>query len=102
MDCEAVLQELTEDIVRLLSPEKIILFNQKQNTRGELTAIKLCVIIPQGDARNAEHRLYMELESELPLDLLVYNRGEWQGLLDTPYSFAGRIRQTGRVLYEAD
>lgn len=96
-----ILSQLTQDIVQLLSPEKIIVFSQKQSTAGNLTSVKLCIIIADGDSKKAEHRLYMELENDLPFDALVYTHTEWQHLLETPYSFAGRIQEMGRVIYEA-
>ena len=101
-NCPQQLEGLRDEIVRLLSPERIILFNRKQNAEGGLTAVKLCVVIPSGDAREAERKLYMTLDAELPFDILVYNKAEWERLLAKPLSFAGRIRQTGSVLYEAD
>ena len=95
------LSQLTADIVQLLSPEKIIVFSQKQSADGRLTSVKLCIIITDGDPKAAEHRLYMELENDLPFDVLVYTLAEWRHLLEIPYSFAGRIQKTGRVIYEA-
>ena len=95
------LSQLTKDIVGLLSPEKIIVFSQKHSAEGSLTSVKLCIIIADGDPKAAEHRIYMELENDLPFDVLVYTHTEWQHLLETPYSFAGRIQEMGRVVYEA-
>ena len=98
----SLLAALRDDIVRLCTPEKIYVFHQKNSPSGELTAVNLCVILPEGDARAAEGRLYGELESELPFDLLVYTAEEWRQLLNTELSFARHIRETGRVLYAAD
>ena len=70
--------------------------------QGRLTAVKLCVVIPEGDSEAAERRLYLEVESELPFDALVYTGGEWKELLESPGSFARRIQETGSVLYEED
>ena len=102
VNCPEPLRGLRDEIVRLLQPARIILFNCKQNTEGGLTAVKLCVIIPEGNAKRAEQQLYMELDAEMPFDILVYTQAEWERLLSVPLSFAGRIRQTGSVLYEAD
>ena len=97
-----LLSALRDDIVRLCAPKKIYVFHQKTSPDGALTAVKLCVIVPSGDAREAEGRLYAELESELPFDLLVYTEEEWRLLLGTELSFARHIGDTGRVLYAAD
>ena len=101
-NCPEPLLGLRDEIVRLLKPECIILFSRKQDTQGGLTAVKLCVVISGGDARKAEQQLYMQLDAEMPFDILVYTKEEWERLLATPLSFAGRIRQMGSVLYEAD
>lgn len=45
--------------------------------------MKLCVVIPEGDSEAAERRLYLEVESELPFDALVYTGGEWKELLES-------------------
>lgn len=100
--CPEQLRGLRDDIVRLLEPERLLLFGCKQDVQGVPTAVKLCAVIPGGDAREAERRLYMAVDAAVPFDILVYTRAEWERLLATPLSFAGRIQQTGSVLYEAD
>ncbi len=98
----AMLDALRDGIVRLCSPLRIYVYNQKTSTAGELSSVKLCVVIPDGDSREVECRLYMELESDLPFDVLVYTEAEWQALLETRLSFAQHIRETGRLLYAID
>ena len=102
MTCEETLNRLRDDIVQLCAPSEILVFSQKQKLCGELSSVKLCVIIPQGDSRAVEHRLYVEVESDVSFDVLVYTQEEWQRLLHTEMSFAAHIRKTGRVIYEAD
>ncbi len=99
---EERLTALRDAIVHLCAPRQIYMFHQKSSLAGDLTAVKLCVIIPGGDSQETECRLYMELESDLPFDLLVYTQEEWKRLLDTKLSFAQHIRETGRLLYAAD
>ena len=99
-DRSAVLQQLCEGIVRLLQPVSITAFSQKQDAAGRLQSVKLCDRISNGDSEEAERCLCMELESDLPFDVLVYTREEWEDLLSSPSSFACRIRETGSVLYE--
>ena len=102
MDLQQTLQSLCCQIIRLAAPQRIILYNQKQSPAGDLSSVKLCVIVPEGDSRQWEHDLYMQLETDLPFDLLVYTRQEWRQLLAADLSFAARIDKTGRVLYAAD
>ena len=100
--CIEKLTELRDDIVRLCAPRNIYLFSQKQKMSGDVCAVKLCVIISDGDAHKVEHKLYVELESEIPFDVLVYTDEEWRLLLENKMSFASHILKSGRVLYAAD
>lgn len=93
---------LRDKIVRECAPSKIILFSEKHNPGGELSSVKLCVIIGDGDAIKVEKRLYVEIESEVPFDVLVYTKEQWGKLLENDMSFAASIKKTGRVLYAAD
>lgn len=96
-----MLDELIAAIVRSAEPRRILLFSQKTHPDGSPSSVKLCVVIPEGDPHAVEHRLYMEIETELPFDVLVYTAEQWDRLARTPYSLAARAEKSGRVLYEA-
>lgn len=96
------LEQLRDAIIRLAAPETVLLASRKEAVDGSLTSVKLCVIINGGDADEVERRLYIDIDSDLPYDVLVYTREEWDRLAEDPASFASRIRKTGRVLYAAD
>ncbi|NLN82184.1 MAG: hypothetical protein GX136_06555 [Clostridiales bacterium] len=102
MKSEEILNCLRDEIVRTANPRRILLFSHKQSPAGELQSVKLCVIINDGDSRQVEQRLYVEIESELAFDVLVYTVGEWKKLLENKMSFATHIQEIGRVLYEVD
>lgn len=93
------LEQLRDDIVRLAAPKRILLFSHKQHPDGQLSAVKLCVIIGEGDPLAVERELYMRIDSDLPYDLLVYGQADWERLVLSGKSFARRIQQTGSVLY---
>lgn len=97
---DPVLDALLPEIIRLSAPEEIILYNSKTSPAGRLTSVKLCVIVSGDDARAVEHELYLSLDADIPFDLLVYSRMEWERLLTDRLSFACRIRETGRSVYE--
>jgi hypothetical protein len=96
------LERLRDDIIRLAAPESIRLFNQKTAPDGSLSSVKLCVVIPGGDPQETERRLYMDLDCDIPFDVLVYSREGWDRRTKEPGSFASRIQKTGSVLYAAD
>lgn len=102
MNSDARLKDLCDQIIRISNASRVILFSFKQDTDGNLSSVKLCVLIRSGDSQEMEHRLYVEIDSELPFDVLVYNQDEWAELIENKMSFAARINWSGRVLYAAD
>lgn len=96
------LDDLVAAIVRTANPRRILLFSQKLHPDGSPAAVKLCVVIPDGDPQTMEHRLYMEIETDFPFDVLVYTAPQWERLTGTAYSLAQRAAQSGRILYEAE
>ena len=102
MEANQSIDRLRDDIVRICNPETIMLFSKKQNVHGDLCAVKLCVIIAEGDAHQVERRLYVDIPSDIPFDVLVYTREDWERHIRSDMSFAAHIAQTGRVLYARD
>lgn len=102
MNQQDLLSRLCDDIVRICDPMQLILFNEKHKPCGVLSSVKLCAVIENGDAQQIERRLYIEVESELPFDILVYTKEQWNKLVKNRLSFASSISKSGRVLYAAD
>ncbi len=102
MNQQELLSRLCNDIVRICNPVQLILFNEKHKPSGVLSSVKLCAVIEKGDAQQIERRLYIEVESELPFDVLVYTKERWDKLVNNRLSFASSISRSGRVLYAAD
>ena len=53
MPKELPLVELRDAIVRLAAPETILLVSRKEAVDGSLTAVKLCVVIGEGEMDEA-------------------------------------------------
>ena len=96
------LEQLTADIRRLAHPQRIVWFSQKTAPDGSPAAVKLCVIISEGDPHQVEQHLYLEIDTDFPFDALVYTAAQWDALSRVPYSLAHRAAESGRVLYEAE
>ena len=92
--------KICDEVVELLKPNKIILFSVKDGTIGKPSSFKLAVIADVPNTRAAESLVYLNIESEIPFDILVYKNDEWEKLLQDPHSFASRIAVKGIVIYE--
>ena len=62
---------------------------------------KLVVIVPDGDESvgELECRLYMQIDSDIPYDLVLYSQSEWEQFKNDIGSFAWKIHNTGAYIY---
>lgn len=86
-------------IVSFCQPERIIMFSRKLSLSGELSSFKLCIVVNTDDKQSLLHRLYVEVDSDVPYDLVLYTPDEWNALLPMENSFAARISRTGVLLH---
>lgn len=99
MQTDSCIQAVCDEIVRQFSPDTIILFNVKHSPSGQTKSFKLCVVAETDDTALTEKRIYLDIDSDVPFDVLVYTPHEWQKLLQEKNSFANRITQEGRYIY---
>lgn len=92
---------VADSIIDVCSPSKMFLISNKISTTGELTSFKLCIIISDSVASVSEMecKLYMDVDSDIPFDLVIYKNSEWEELKDDIGSFAWKINNTGTLIY---
>lgn len=81
---------------------KIYLISYKVDNGGEVTSFKLALIL-RDNAENLpelECRLYLNVDCELPFDMVIYRRSEFDKLKSEIGTFAWKINNSGAVLYE--
>lgn len=93
---------MIEDIRRVCPAKLIYLISQKIDISGELLSFKLCVVAEDsiGSVSETEQRLYMQIDCGISYDLILYTVSEWERLKGDIGSFAWKINETGRLLYE--
>lgn len=100
MKTNPLISEVIAEIVTLCKPDKIILVSNKFSTSGELTSFKLCAVVPDSVKESElESEIYLKTECPIPFGVLVYNRSEWEELIEDDCSFAGKVDRSGTVLY---
>ena len=95
----AKIADVTQQIVAMLDPVKIYLYNQRLSSEGHTSSFKVCVILRTGERSAAERQIYLNIDCEVPFDVLLYTAEEWDELSAQPDTFAHKILQTGAVLY---
>lgn len=77
--------------------KRIFIISFKVDNTGELTSFKLALILDD-NAQNLpelECRLYLEVDCELPFDLVIYRQGEFDKLKEECGTFAWKINNSG-------
>ena len=93
------LMNVVDRIVELVQPDTVYLYNQRINARDVITAFKVCIVADVADKSAAERTIYLQIDCDIPFDILLYTPEEWQSLTQSATSFAYKIQQSGTVVY---
>lgn len=93
------INEVVNQIIYNFEPQKIILFSVKQDLNGKSISFKLCIILDCQDKFEAERDIYVNTDSEIPFDIVIYTPQEFDDYMDIEGSFANKINNTGIVVY---
>jgi len=80
---------------------EIHLISFKVDNDSNLTSFKLAIILDDNadDLPELECRLYLEVDCEVPFDLVIYRQGEFNKLKGEIGTFAWKISNAGAKLY---
>lgn len=96
-----MIASLQRQIIEICAPQKIILFgSQAKGTATERSDIDICVIAETTNKRELLTDLYCEIDSEKPVDFLLYTPEEWNKNIEDAQSFAYKLNREGMLLYE--
>lgn len=96
-----MIASLQRQIIEICAPQKIILFgSQAKGTATERSDIDICVIAETTNKRELLTDLYCEIDSEKPVDFLLYTPEEWNKNIEDAQSFAYKLNREGVLLYE--
>jgi len=95
-----MLDVITKQIINQYSPDKIMLFGSLANRMStSKNDIDLCIVIDTPDKRRMVADMYYTIESEKPIDILIYTPDEWEACINDNVSFAYKINTEGVTLY---
>ena len=96
----SAVEDVSEKILEMFAPNAIYLYNQRVGSRGHTSGFKLCVILSTQEKDIVERDIYLNIDCEVPFDVLIYTPEEWDALQLNEGSFARKIKETGLILYE--
>ena len=97
-----VLDQIVEQIVKVLDPEKIILFGSYVHGEAEADSdVDIAVIAETHEPR---HKVLGEVswnlrDLHLPMDIILYSPERWHYFRQVWSSFPSIIEETGRVIH---
>jgi len=95
-----MLENITKQIISSYSPNKILLFgSQAKGIASIKSDIDLCVIVDTPNKRRLLADMYYTIETERPIDILLYTPNEWEICVNDTTSFAHKINTEGIALY---
>ena len=91
---------ITKQIITQYSPNKIMLFGSQAKDRATAKSdIDLCVVVDTPNKRRLLADMYYTIDSEKPIDILLYTPNEWETCVNDTTSFAHKINTEGVALY---
>lgn len=94
-----IVNDIAEAVAKFASPSKIIEYSTKHDLQGNVTAFKLCVIGSTVDQNTLLRKVYDEIDSAIPFDLIFYTEEQFEALKQDSEAFANRVSKGGRLRY---
>jgi predicted nucleotidyltransferase len=104
MDSEALIDEITNQVVSIVHPLKIMMFGSRARGSSDTNSdLDLLVIMPDGiNRRETARMIYRNLDSRnLPVDVIVATSEDLDKHGNNSGLIYKRILQEGKILYVA-
>lgn len=100
---EKAIQTVADTIGSKYNPKGIVLISKKIDNQGELTSFKVAVLVSDdiSSISELECKIYIDVDSEIPYDIVIYRVSEWLYLKEDTSTFAYKIYSQGVWLYGA-
>ncbi len=96
------LKEITQQIVKEVAPDKIILFGSRAKKRQNKES-DYDIFVLKNDLthkRKLAQRIYLKLDVDVSVDIIVETTQRYNQLKDNPFLIYSDIAKYGRVIYE--
>ncbi|NFG60736.1 nucleotidyltransferase domain-containing protein [Clostridium sp. CMCC3677] len=91
---------IKKQVIEKFNPKEIILFGSvAKGIFREDSDIDLCIIKDTINKRELLTNMYVNIESNIPFDLVLYTNEEWNNCINDKSSFAYSIINTGVKIY---
>ena len=99
-DFNKEIDSIKKQIIEKYYPKEIILFGSvAKGIFREHSDIDLCIIMDTTNKRELLTNMYVDIESNIPFDLVLYTIEEWNNCINDKSSFAYSTINTGVKIY---
>ncbi len=101
VEVENSIQSVADAIGEKYQPKGIVLISKKVNNHGDLTSFKVAVLVSDdiSSISELECKIYLDVDSDIPYDIVIYKLSEWLYLKEDVSTFAYKIYSQGVWLY---
>ena len=93
-------ENIKEQIIKICSPYEIILFGSLAKKQIKSNSdIDICVVVDTTDKKSLTEKIYSQVDSDIPFDVVLYTIEEWNKWKDEKTSFLHKICKEGEVVY---
>lgn len=98
---EREIQMVADTIGNKYEPKAIVLISRKRNNQDELTSFKIALLVSDdiSSISELECKIYLDVDSDIPYDIVIYRASEWLYLKEDVSTFAYKIYSQGVWLY---
>lgn len=99
-DFNKEIDSIKRQVIEKYNPKEILLFGSvAKGIFREHSDIDLCIIMDTMNKRELLTNMYIDIESNIPFDLVLYTIEEWNNCINDKSSFAYSIINTGVKIY---
>jgi hypothetical protein len=96
-------EHILSAILKICDPVAVIMYGKKYDVSSDkIKSADFCLIIDSLPKDELLKRIYVEVESDIPYNVLIYTADEWEEMTGDPLSYASRISEKGTVIYERE
>ncbi len=90
-------------ILKICDPVSVIMYGEKKDVSSNMVkSVDLCLIVEDYPKDELLKKIYVEVESDIPYNILIYTANEWEEMTGDPLTYASRIQEKGTVIYERE
>lgn len=94
------IEKIKSQIIDKFNPSKIIVFGSvAKGVIHKGSDIDLCIVMDYNNKREILEKLYLEVDTDLPVDFVLYTNDEWEKYKNDTTTFASIIHKSGRIIY---